>query len=107
MKETSLKVNESFEGETIEMRMERVVHNGDDADDGAPSIYTDRADGVLPEYDIRTDKFDLALDGMDAAHKTDLAKRKQGIADRTKEIKDLHDKEKGGGDGIAEPTEVQ
>lgn len=35
-------------------------------DDGVfPTIYTEKKDGVLPEYDIRTDRFEVALDAMD------------------------------------------
>jgi hypothetical protein len=62
---SNLEINESTVGETIEMKVERIVNNGEGVEDGAPSIYTERAMGILPEYDIRTDKWDLALDAMD------------------------------------------
>lgn len=104
---TSLEINDSVEGETIEQRLERVVHNGDEVDDGAPSIYTERKDGVLAGYDIRSDKWDIALDAIGVAHKSDLNKRQQGIKDReekekgeerTEIVNELHNKEsqKGG-----------
>ena len=34
-----------FEGETIEQKIERVVHNNEPINDGAPEIFTDRKDG--------------------------------------------------------------
>ena len=30
-----------------------------------PTIYTEKKDGVLPEYDIRTDRFEVAIDAID------------------------------------------
>lgn len=79
---TTLEVNDSYEGETIEDKMRRVMQNNEPITDGAPIIYTERKDGVGPEYNIRTDRFELAVEGMDAVSKSKLAKREQGIADR-------------------------
>ena len=41
--------------------------------------YSERKDGVLPETDIRTDRFDVALDAMDKASKSVRAKREAKI----------------------------
>ena len=30
-----------------------------------PTIYTEKKDGVQPEYDIRTDRFEVAIDAID------------------------------------------
>lgn len=68
-------------GETIENKIERMMNNNEPIGDIADIIYTERKDGVLPEYDIRTDKWDLAIDAMNQAHKQDYKKR----ADRLKE----------------------
>lgn len=72
---TLLKINKSVEGETIEMKVERIVSSKEPITDGAPLIYTDRRDGTRPEYDIRTDRFEVAIDAMDTVAKTTLAKR--------------------------------
>lgn len=72
---TSLNVNESYEGETIEQKMKRVVSTGEPITDGAPIIYTKRTDGVLAEFDIRTDRWDIAVEAMDAVSKSNIAKR--------------------------------
>lgn len=43
--------------------------------DNAPLIYTNRKDGVLPIYDPRTDKWEMAVEETDARVKNHLAKR--------------------------------
>lgn len=72
---TSLHRNTSYTGETIEKKINRIVNNKEPIKDGAPIIYTDRRDGVKPEYDIRTDRFELAVEAMDSITKTHQAKR--------------------------------
>lgn len=83
---TSLFINTSYEGETIETKIERITTNKEPIQDGAPLIYTDRRDGVRPEYDIRTDRWEIAIDAMDAVTKTNLAKRQNYIKERENNI---------------------
>lgn len=70
-----LKSVEIYEGETIEDKINRIVNNNEPITDGAPIIYTERKDGVLPEYDIRTDRWDIAITAMDKIHTDRIAKR--------------------------------
>lgn len=72
---TSLQGVEVFEGETIEQKCARITENKEPITDGAPIIYTLRQEGVRPEYNIRTDRFDIALEAMDAVNKVKQAKR--------------------------------
>ena len=72
---TSIKFNESYEGETIEQKIERVTNNQEPIKDGAPLIYTDRKDGVQAGYNIRTDRFEVAIEAMDKITKTKIAQR--------------------------------
>ena len=72
---TGFKVNNSVEGETIENKIERIVTQKEPIKDGAERIYTDRKDGVQPAYNIKTDRFELAVEGMDSIHRSALAKR--------------------------------
>ena len=58
---TAMKPIETYEGEFIEEKVSRVVENKEPIEDGAPIIYTERKDGVIPAYNIRTDKWDIAL----------------------------------------------
>jgi hypothetical protein len=72
---TYLDVNQSVEGETIEQKIERVTQNKEPIKDGAPLIYTDRKDGVQAGYNIRTDRFEIAVDAMDKVTRSNYAKR--------------------------------
>ena len=76
---TSLKVNTSYEGESIEQKVERIVNNKEPISDGAPLIYTERKEGVRPETDVRTDRFEIAVDAMDKVAKSKIAKREEGL----------------------------
>lgn len=67
------------EGERIELKVARITLNGEPIEEGAPPIYTERKDGVLPQYDIRTDRWEVALDAMDTVAKSNLAKREQRL----------------------------
>ncbi|AXH77140.1 MAG: hypothetical protein [Microviridae sp.] len=88
-----MNTNASYIGETIEQKVRRIVSNKEPITDGAPLIYTERKDGVQPDYDIRTDRFDVALDAMDIVTKSYQAKRKQRI-ELGEEAKKNMDKEK-------------
>ena len=57
---TNLVYNNSVEGETIEEKIRRITNNKEPITDGAPLVYTDRKDGVRPEYDIRTDRVGIS-----------------------------------------------
>lgn len=74
---TALKVNDSVEGETIEQKIERITTQNEPITDGAPLIYTERKEGVVAGYDIRTDRFDVAIEAMTAAQKSAIAKREE------------------------------
>lgn len=75
IKKTSIKVNDSYQGETIEQKIRRIINNKEPIQDGAPLVYTDRKDGVRPEYDVRTDRWELAVSAMDKVNKERIAKR--------------------------------
>lgn len=91
---TSLNVNDHIEGETIEQKIERVVNNKEPITDGAPIVYTERKDGVIPAYDPRTDKWDVAIDATDYISKSHIAKRKAALEER--KLKENPPKETGG-----------
>lgn len=86
---TRLIRNTSTEGETIEMKVERILTNHEPISDNAPIIFTERKNGVMPEYDIRTDKFDLALEATGHIERSNYVKRMQGIAERQGKVFDI------------------
>lgn len=70
-----MKVNESYEGECIEHKIQRLVKNKEPLEGSVPLTYTERKDGVLPQYDIRTDRWEIATEAMDKVAKSIIAKR--------------------------------
>ena len=79
-------------GETLEAKVRRITENNEPITDGAPIIYTKREDGVLPAYDIRTDRWDIAQQAMDAVNQANLAKSKNYGKVDNKETKALDTK---------------
>lgn len=77
-----IELNDSIEGETIEEKVMRITENNEPIEDGAPIIFTDRKDGVLPAYDVRTDRFEIAIEGMDYVAKSNFARRKDYLSQK-------------------------
>lgn len=73
--ETSISVNNSYEAKPIEIQLQEITTNNEPISADAPIIYTARAEGVLAGYDIRTDRFDIAIEAMDRVQKTKIAER--------------------------------
>lgn len=73
--DTKLRVNTSYEAKTLEDTMEELTTLKQPVEATSPIIYTDRKDGVRPEYDIRTDRWEIAQEAMDYVSKTKIAKR--------------------------------
>lgn len=76
-----LKSIEIYEGETIETKVARITLTKEPITDTAPIIYTEKKDGVLPAYNIRTERFDIAIDAMDKMEAARIAKKNQVTAD--------------------------
>lgn len=57
----------TYQAEPREVKLRKIISGeSSNMDDGVfPTIYTEKKDGVLPEYDIRTDRFEVAIDAMD------------------------------------------
>lgn len=71
-----IKVHIMESGESIEEMIRRCVANNEPIGAEAPMEYTEKAKGVYPEHDIRTDKQELALDAIDKFQKSEIAKAK-------------------------------
>lgn len=89
---------ELTEGERLECKIERMTENNEPIGETAPLIYTPRKDGVIAAYDIRTDKWDIALDAMSKVNKTrdqivnlgGMNEAKKAVADGTIEAQELN-----------------
>lgn len=88
-----LKSIEIYEGESIETKCARVLQNNEPITDTAPIIYTAKEDGVLPAYNIRTDRFDIAMDAYDKISKSAAKKE---MAPKPENFGNVPDKTQGG-----------
>lgn len=59
--------NLTYEAEPREVKLRKIISGeSSNMEDGVfPIIYTEKRDGVQPEYDIRTDRFEVAIDAID------------------------------------------
>ena len=82
---------EVVEGETIERKIERIVLNKEPITDGAPEIFTERKEGVISAYNVRTDRWEVAAEAMDKISASKMAQRDS--KPKEKEIKKEDKKE--------------
>lgn len=71
--------NNSYIGESIETTMQRATETGEPVESSSPIIFTARKDGVIAQYDIRTDRWDIAQDAMDKVNAAATARRNDWI----------------------------
>lgn len=59
--------NLSYIAEPREVKLRKIISGeANNMEDGVfPIIYTEKKDGVQPEFDIRTDRFEVAIEAMD------------------------------------------
>lgn len=59
--------NLAYQAEPREVKLRKIISGESNSmEDGVfPTIYTEKKDGVQPEFDIRTDRFEVAIDAID------------------------------------------
>lgn len=67
----------SYIGESIEEKVRKVTADNTTIEAISPMIYTERKDGVRPETDIRTDKWEIAQHAMNTIALGTRQKRKE------------------------------
>lgn len=88
IKESQLEVNESVEGESIEEKLIRIMENNEGIDEISPQIFQEYSEGVNPAFDIRTDRFEIALEGVEAINKSRVAKREAKVVELNKKTEE-------------------
>ena len=75
---TTLAVNQSTTGEPIEAAVERLTREKEPMDtELTPLIYTPRSEGVRASTNIRTDRFEVAIEATDVIAKSYKARREE------------------------------
>lgn len=100
-KGTLVKGAPCVEGESIEVKVSRLLKNKEPLENGdsSPEIFMERSEGINAAYNIRTDRFELAASVMDKITKQKLAKR-----DSKPDLKVIH-KEPDKKDDVVEPQQ--
>lgn len=85
----------TYQAEPREVKLRKIINGeSNDMEDGVfPTIYTEKKDGVQPEFDIRTDRFEVAINAIDKINQSvanQIAKNKG----ETEAVKDFGSKEK-------------
>lgn len=84
-KTKSLQVNNSYVGESIEERVARLIKDKTPIEDGAPIIFTEKKAGVLPEYNIRTPKWETLVATVQNANKAIANQRAKAMEAKAKD----------------------
>lgn len=71
---SQIKIWNTYEAEPLETKLRRKMKGGKvDEEEGDGKTwaiaYTEKRDGVKPEYDIRTDRFEIAREAMETLEK--------------------------------------
>lgn len=79
-----------YQAEPREVKLRKIINGeSNNMEDGVfPTIYTEKKDGVQPEFDIRTDRFEVAIDAIDKINQSaasQIAKNK----DQTETVKNF------------------
>lgn len=59
--------NLAYQADPREVKLRKIINGeSNNMEDGVfPTIYTEKKDGVQPEFDIRTDRFEVAINAID------------------------------------------
>lgn len=87
--------NLTYQADPREVKLRKIISGeANNMEDGVfPTIYTEKKDGVQPEFDIRTDRFEVAIDAIDKINQSaanQIAKNKG----ETEAVKDFEKGEK-------------
>lgn len=81
--------NDTIEGHSIEEEVRHAVACNEPIQGGSPAdLFTERSQGVLPQYDIRTDTWAIAQNAMDKVARTAIARKDAGMHSENKEYMD-------------------
>lgn len=87
--------NLTYQAEPREVKLRKIISGeSSNMEDGVfPTIYTEKKDGVLPEHDIRTDRFEVAIDAIDKINQS-VANQVAKSKGETEAVKDFGKGEK-------------
>ena len=67
-----LKINNTYEAEGLEQKLRRMTENKEPITDEVETVFTNKKDGVMPAFDIRTDRWEVAQEAMGKVYQAEL-----------------------------------
>ena len=95
MQRTGIKGITCYAGEQIEQRMRRIKETNEPISDSAPVMHNAKKDGVVPEGDIRTDKWAIAAENKNAVSNARFNMEKEREKTMGEKAKEGMEKEQG------------
>lgn len=82
--------NLTYQAEPREEKLRKIINGeSNNMEDGVfPTIYTEKKDGVQPEFDIRTDRFEVAIEAIDKINQS-VANQVAKSKGETEAVKDF------------------
>lgn len=79
-----------YQAEPREVKLRKIINGeANNMEDGVfPTIYTEKKDGVKPEFDIRTDRFEVAIEAIDKINQS-VANQVAKSKGETEAVKDF------------------
>lgn len=79
-----------YQAEPREVKLRKIISGeSSNMEDGVfPTIYTEKKDGVQPEFDIRTDRFEVAIEAIDKINQS-IANQIAKSKGETEAVKDF------------------
>ena len=93
----SVLVDATYEAEGLEVKLRRVTETNEPLGGDIPIVYTKKTDGVLPAFDIRTDRFEIAREAMSKVQESEMAKEAQRMdvlkpVEKAQELSEIENK---------------
>lgn len=82
---TRIKRNATEKGESLEETLRRLSANKQPIPENVPPIYTPKKEGVMPSYDPRADRMEIAREAQDKFNASEIA-RGENIGDFGEDI---------------------
>lgn len=90
--ETAIKGIVPFETESMTQKLRKITETNQPIKEEMPTIYTEKKDGVMPAYDIRSDRFEIAREALEkigSVEASDIAKSGEANVMETVESKKM------------------
>lgn len=87
MADTKLNISNTTPAEPIEVKIEKLMHAKEPLTDAAtPLIFTPRSEGIRASTNIRTDRWEVAIEATDKIQKSYMARREERAAKTKAEL---------------------